>query len=100
MGNEGTLTLQPAAGGHFGESTGDNSAEHMRISFIQVNSLLRMAGGLGPLRGIGVHGALNWQFTQQDNNITKLILTYQAHGVIKGDFAKLAPIVDRVQNSQ
>ena len=43
-GDEGTLTLQPAAGGCFCESAGDNSAEHMRISFIKVNSLLGMTG--------------------------------------------------------
>ena len=71
----------------------------MRISFVEVNHILRMTGGLGPLQGMGIYGALTWQLTAQ-NNRTKLVLTYQAHGVIVGNFTELAPIVDRVQNSQ
>ncbi|GAC08162.1 SRPBCC family protein [Paraglaciecola chathamensis] len=98
-GNKGTLTLRPVAGGCFCETAGENSAEHMRISFVEVNHILRMTGGLGPLQGMGIYGALTWQLTAQ-NNRTKLVLTYQAHGVIEGNFTELAPIVDRVQNSQ
>lgn len=57
-GNKGNMTLRPVAGGCFCETAGENSAEHMRISFFEVNHELRMTGGLGPLQGMGIYGAL------------------------------------------
>ena len=42
--------------------SGARSAEHMRIGFVDPGVQLRMLGGLGPLQGMGLHGALDWMF--------------------------------------
>ena len=52
----------------------------MRISFVEPNKLLRMSGGLGPLQGMGLYGALDWQFSRVDN-MTQVLLTYKVSGI-------------------
>lgn len=99
-GEQGTLSIADKAGGCFCEIAGDRSAEHMRISFVEPGKLLRMTGGLGPLQGMGMFGALDWQFTPQDGNKTQITLRYQVMGSNPEGYASLAPIVDKVQGQQ
>ena len=98
-GEQGTFLIEAKAGGCFCEIAGDKSAEHMHISFVEPQKLLRMTGGLGPLQGMGVYGSLDWAFSVVDGK-TKVTLTYSITGINKGGFEKLAPIVARVQGIQ
>lgn len=96
---EGKLTIDAVAGGCFCETAGNNSAQHMRITYVDTNTLLRMTGGLGPLQGLGLNGALTWQFTEQSSHTT-VTLTYRVHGFYPDGFERLAPVVDKVQAMQ
>ncbi len=98
-GDNQNLSISAVAGGCFCEIDGDKQAEHMRIVFVEPGKLLRMSGGLGPLQGMGLHGALDWTFTTEENKTT-VTLRYQVSGINKDGFTELAPIVDRVQASQ
>lgn len=93
------LSIQTRAGGCFCEVDGEKSAEHMRISFVDPNKLLRMTGGLGPLQGMGMYGALDWQLKATDKG-TQITLTYRVTGINPDGFAQLAPVVAHVQGLQ
>ncbi len=96
----GTFSIDTSAGGCFCERSGVNSAEHMRISLVQPTSTLVMTGGLGPLQGMGVYGALTWKLDAIDTG-TRITLTYRVQGYAPPDgFADFAPVVDRVQSQQ
>ncbi|MDM7861711.1 SRPBCC domain-containing protein [Alteromonas sp. ASW11-36] len=95
----GEFSIEPVAGGCFCETHENNSAEHMRIVFVEHNKTLRMSGGLGPLQGMGMVGALDWQFAEADG-ITTVTLTYRVHGIDANGFEALAPIVGQVQGIQ
>ncbi|XOV78535.1 MAG: SRPBCC domain-containing protein [Aestuariibacter sp.] len=100
-GNSANLTISPYAGGCFCETAGDNSAEHMRISYVEQNKLLRMTGGLGPLQGMGMYGALDWQFETTDEQQTQIILTYRVSGLSdKETYEGFVSVVDKVQALQ
>ena len=71
----------------------------MRISFVDPSKLMRMTGGLGPLQGMGMFGALEWKFETIERG-TEITMTYRVNGISPDGFAELAPIVDRVQAIQ
>lgn len=98
-GEAGTLSIIPAPGGCFCEVAADKSAQHMLIVFVEPQKLLRMTGGLGPLQGMGLYGALTWTIEEIENG-TKVVLTYNVSGVSVDGFAQLAPVVAQVQKSQ
>ncbi len=102
-GKQSTLSLDTFAGGCFCERTNKelgNSAEHMRVSFVDKHKLLRMTGGLGPLQGMGIYGALDWKFETLEKGGTKITMRYQANGHNPDSFERLIPIVDKVQAMQ
>ncbi|WP_414827637.1 SRPBCC domain-containing protein [Alteromonas sp. H39] len=97
---QGTFTIDTSAGGCFCERAGDNSAEHMRISLVNSPTTLIMTGGLGPLQGMGVNGALTWKLIPEGSG-TRVTLTYKVHGYAPPDgFVDFAPVVDQVQSLQ
>lgn len=98
-GAQGTFSIDAHAGGCFCETAGERSAEHMHISFVDPGKLLRMTGGLGPLQGMGMHGALDWLFSG-DEETTTITLTYSVSGIRAEGFDDLAPIVAKVQGQQ
>lgn len=98
-GTTSTLSIESVAGGCFCEKVDDKSAEHMRIAFVDPHKLLRMAGGLGPLQGMGMHGALDWKFENTDKG-TSITLTYRVSGIDPNGYENLAPIVAKVQGMQ
>ena len=98
-GETSSLTIDNYAGGCFCEKNGNKSAEHMRIAFVDPNRLMRMTGGLGPLQGMGMFGALEWTFETIEQG-TEVTMTYSVNGISPDGFAELAPIVDRVQAIQ
>lgn len=98
-GDPSRLSIQPRAGGCFCEIAGAQQAWHMTVSFVDPGRLLRMTGGLGPLQGMGLQGALEWRFEAVDDG-TRIILFYRAGGYSPEDLGKLATVVDQVQASQ
>lgn len=98
--DQGTFTIDPRAGGCFCERASDGrSAEHMRISFVDPGKMLTMTGGLGPLQGMGMFGALTFNFAETGSG-TVVTMTYRVNGINPDGFEELAPIVDMVQGLQ
>jgi hypothetical protein len=98
-GAEGKFTIDPRAGGCFCETAGKRSAQHMVVSFVDPPGMMRMTGGLGPLQGMGLTGALEWTFTPAPGG-TKITLRYVAGGYTTTDLVKFSAIVDKVQGIQ
>ena len=98
-GDSSRLSIQARAGGCFCEIAGERQAWHMTVSFVEPGSLLRMTGGLGPLQGMGLHGALEWRFEAVENG-TRITLFYRAGGYSPDDLGKFAAVVDQVQGVQ
>ena len=101
----GKFVIDAKAGGCFCElAEGGKSAQHMMIVFVDPNKTLRMLGGLGPLQGMGLHGALDWQILSPKNTTqtdsTEVVLTYKVSGMNPDGYQKLTPIVDKVQSLQ
>ncbi|HEY1077366.1 MAG TPA: SRPBCC family protein [Fontimonas sp.] len=98
-GDASKLSIEPRIGGCFCERNGAQQAWHMSIAFVDPGKLLRMTGGLGPLQGMGVGGALDWRFEAVDGG-TRITLHYRAGGYAPEDLSKFAPVVDHVQAQQ
>lgn len=98
-GDASKLSIQPRAGGCFCEIDGDRQAWHMTVVFVDPGSLMRMTGGLGPLQGMGLDGALEWRFVAEGDG-TRITLWYRAGGYSPDDIGKFAPVVDKVQALQ
>lgn len=99
-GDTSTLSIDPRAGGCFCESGGDREALHMTVTFVDPERTLRLIGGLGPLQGMGLHGAMEFQLAPAEGGGTSLTLRYRVGGYSPDDLEKLAPVVDRVQRVQ
>nr|WP_277399879.1 SRPBCC domain-containing protein [Pseudoxanthomonas sp. LH2527] len=98
-GDASRLSISDKAGGCFCEINGAQQAWHMTVTFTDPGKLLRMTGGLGPLQGMGLHGALEWRFAAE-NDGTRITLWYRAGGYTPDDIGKFAPVVDKVQAQQ
>jgi len=98
-GDASKLSIQPSAGGCFCEIDGARQALHMTVTFVDPGKTLRMTGGLGPLQGMGLSGALEWRFAPAGNG-TRITLYYRAGGYSPDDLGKFVPVVDRVQGVQ
>ena len=71
----------------------------MTVTFVDPGKLMRMTGGLGPLQGMGLDGALEWRFVPE-NGGTRITLWYRAGGYTPDDLGKFVPAVDSVQGLQ
>jgi uncharacterized protein YndB with AHSA1/START domain len=98
-GDANRLSIEPRAGGCFCELNGAQQASHMRVSFVDPGRLLRMTGGLGPLQGMGLHGALDWRFEAVEGG-TRITVHYRVGGYTPDDLSTFAPVVDQVQGVQ
>lgn len=99
-GKASTLVIQPRSGGCFCETAGDREARHLEVTFADPGRLLRMTGGLGPLQGMGLDGALEFRFAPVEGGGTRITLWYRVGGYTPDDLSKFAPVVDRVQAQQ
>jgi uncharacterized protein YndB with AHSA1/START domain len=99
-GADSKLSIEARAGGCFCERLGRREAGHMMVTFVDPGVLLRMTGGLGPLQGLGLHGALEFRFAAAAEGGTAITLHYRAGGYSPDDLSKFAPVVDRVQAQQ
>ena len=71
----------------------------MSVTFVDPGKLMRMTGGLGPLQGMGLDGALEWRFVEE-NGGTRITMWYRAGGYTPDDLTKFVPVVDKVQGLQ
>lgn len=99
-GKASKLSIDARAGGCFCEIAGAQQALHMTVTFVDPGKTLRMVGGLGPLQGMGVNGALEFRLAPADGGGTRITLYYRAGGYSPDDLGKFAPVVDRVQAQQ
>ena len=98
-GDASKLQIQPRAGGCFCEIDGERQAWHMSVVFVEPGKTLRMTGGLGPLQGMGLSGALEWRLVPEKEG-TRITLWYRAGGYTPDDLRTFAPVVDKVQGQQ
>ena len=100
-GAESRLSITARAGGCFCEKApGGRQAEHLRVAFVAPGEVLRMTGGLGPLQGMGLHGALEFRLAEAGPGRTRITLWYRVGGYTPDDLSKFAPVVDKVQGLQ
>lgn len=99
FGDANNLTLEAKAGGCFCEKSEGREVLHMLVSFVLPNQEIKWLGGLGPLQGMGLHGAMSWRFEPSAQG-TQIIQTYNVSGYTTGGLQALAPIVDQVQSQQ
>ena len=99
FGDSANLSITAKAGGCFCEIDGVRQVEHMRISHVNPGKLLRMLGGLGPLQGMGLHGALDWSFEAIKGG-TQITLRYQVGGYTPEPLGDFIDVVDKVQGQQ
>lgn len=99
FGKAANLSIVAEPGGCFCEIDGERQVEHMRVAFVDPGRLLRMLGGLGPLQGMGLHGALDWRFEPVPEG-TRITLRYRAGGYAPEDLEKFVGVVDKVQGMQ
>lgn len=98
-GDASKLSIQPRAGGCFCEINGEQQALHMTVTFVDPGKTLRMTGGLGPLQGMGVAGALEFRLAPVAEG-TRITLYYRAGGYTPDDLSKFVPVIDKVQGEQ
>lgn len=74
---------------------------HLEIVRHIPGTQLRFSGGLGPLQGMAVHGALTIEFNRPENsNETTVVLTYNVTGYSEGGLGQIAVPVNRVLTEQ
>ncbi|MEH6421770.1 SRPBCC family protein [Pseudomonas sp. CGJS7] len=97
-----TLSIDPRAGGCFCEigRDGKQQAQHMSVSFVDPGKTLRLLGGLGPLQGMGVSGAMEFRLSPAKDGGTRIVLYYRAGGYGPDDLSKFVPVIDKVQALQ
>lgn len=93
------FSIDARAGGCFCERAGAQQAQHMQVVFVDPRKLLHMTGGLGPLQGMGLQGALEFRLAPEGAG-TRITLWYRVGGYTPDDLSKLAPVVDQVQGVQ
>ena len=98
-GSAANMTIEPRVGGCFCERLKNGAVQHMIVTHIDAPRVLVLHGGLGPLSSMGVAGALEWALEERSGR-TQLQVVYNVGGYIKGDFTKLAPLVDGVITNQ
>ena|SRR5688572_26528531 len=99
-GKASKLSIDARAGGCFCEIAGSQQAQHLTVSFVDPGKTLRMLGGLGPLQGMGISGALEFRLAAAEGGGTRITLYYRAGGYSPDDLGKFAPVVDQVQGLQ
>ena len=99
-GSAANLSLAAASGGCFCERLpGGGSVLHMSTVNAVPNQKLVLFGALGPLQSSGAAGHLAFGLTEA-NGKTRLVLTYDVGGYLKGGLDKIAGPVDGVLEQQ
>ncbi len=112
-GNAENLYMDAQAGGCFcelipNEATTESGApqrtlrgsvQHMQILYVDPGKLLRLSGGLGPLQGEAVTGALTFTLTPVKGG-TRITMDYVVGGFMRMKTSEIAPAVDGVMVAQ
>lgn len=99
-GDASRLFIEPRAGGIFGENLpGGGSVRHLDVLYVDPGRMLRLGGGLGPLQGMAVNGAMTFELQPVENG-TRLALTYTVGGWTPDGLENLAGPVDGVLAQQ
>ena len=100
-GKSANLRLESKAGGCFCETLPDGGfVKHMDVVYSAPGKVLRLAGGLGPLQGMGATGIMGFQF-KPEGATTRIILTYTVSGFGTGKgLAEVALPVEGVLTEQ
>ena len=94
------LSIDARPGGCFCEKlTNRGGVEHLRVVYIAPGEVLRLSGGLGPLQSSGLAGSLTWKLTDDDDK-TRVQLSYSVGGFIEGGFEKIVPAVESMLSDQ
>uniref|UniRef100_UPI0013D96588 ATPase n=1 Tax=Sandarakinorhabdus rubra TaxID=2672568 RepID=UPI0013D96588 len=94
----GALRLDARAGGALVERWPGGSVEHARVLAALPPSLLRLAGGFGPLQALPVGAVLEFAITTE-NDSTRLAMTYRVAGGAGLKLDTLAGPVDSVMSA-
>jgi uncharacterized protein YndB with AHSA1/START domain len=98
-GDAKNLRIDAKAGGCFCERWKGGSVEHMRVLLAMPGTMLRLAGGLGPLQSGALNGTLTLEFKSgKDGN--QVLVSYLISGYFKGGLDKLGGGVDAVLGAQ
>lgn len=100
FGDARNLSIDAEAGGCFCEREGDKSALHMLVTFVDPGKAVHLVGGLGPLQGLALHGAMVWQFEPLPDGGTRINHSYRVIGYYPQGLDGLARVVDQVQTGQ
>lgn len=99
-GDAGNFYLEPRANGCWCESLPNGgSVLHLLVVYIEPGKMIRLRGGLGPLQGMAVNGALTIALREENGNTT-IELTYAVGGYYPGGLESLASVVDGVLGEQ
>ncbi|MDP1979520.1 hypothetical protein [Undibacterium sp.] len=104
--NTKNLNIDARPGGCFCEKyPNGGGVQHMSVVHAAPGKALRMTGALGPMQAHGLAGSMSWDFIAQktaDNNqaLSKLVLTYSVGGYMTGSFDKMAPMVNGMLGEQ
>ncbi|MBV9043838.1 MAG: SRPBCC family protein [Alphaproteobacteria bacterium] len=94
------FSLDAKAGGCWTEKLPDGGAVcHLTVTFVDPGKSLVLHGGLGPLSGLGIAGALTYEL-KAANGGTDITMTYNVGGYLKDGLAAFAPPVDHVLGEQ
>lgn len=99
-GDASKLSIRARAGGCFCERDGARQARHMSVVFVDPGTTLRLVGGLGPLQGMGLDGALEFRLAPTDDGGTRITMWYRVGGYSPDDLSAFAPVVDKVMAGQ
>lgn len=100
-GDASNFSMQLEAGGCFCERLpGGGVVEHLRVVFVRPGSLLRLAGGLGPLQTMGVAGSMEFRLESRGDEQTLLKYKYVVGGYYVDGLDSIAELVDQVQLGQ
>lgn len=99
-GDAANLRIDPRPQGCFCETLpAGGGVRHLTVVHVAPGRLLRMTGGLGPLQGAAVSGALSWQLEEGEGG-TVVTVTYAVHGYTPGGLDGWAAGVDGVIREQ
>jgi hypothetical protein len=100
-GDAGNLSLELVPGGCWCEALpGGGFVRHMAVAYAAPGKVLRLTGGLGPLQGLGLGGALTFMMKPAASGHTLLVVDYYVSGYVPKGFDELAKAVDEVLGEQ
>jgi hypothetical protein len=96
-GRSSNLSLSLSPGGCWCEKLADGGfVRHLEVVLVIPEKTLRLAGGLGPLQGMGATGALTFTIRGKTAGVTTATAEYSVVGYSSEGFTQLAGAVDQV----